>query len=162
MTRTQQDGSFRGARCRGRPYQRKTWRSAKAPDTLLSNEQALLESVDCWPMANPILKTLGGKPRLVAVFGRDEPTVSSSCGLYVAPNEGAWRRRYVCCGPACGELGGGNGITARVERRSLAPPQLAVNGARGEHLRWRAGPLGPASSRGCSPATTDSELLCPR
>ena len=44
---------------------------------------ALMESVDNWPMANPILKTLGGKPKLVAAFGRDRWTVSSSCGVYV-------------------------------------------------------------------------------
>jgi hypothetical protein len=34
-------------------------------------------------MVNPILKTLGGKPKLVAAFGRDRWTVSSSCGVYV-------------------------------------------------------------------------------
>jgi hypothetical protein len=34
-------------------------------------------------MARPILKTLGGKPKLVSVFGRDWRTVSSSCGVYV-------------------------------------------------------------------------------
>lgn len=32
----------------------------------------------------PFLKTFGGKPKPVAVSGRDRLTVSSSCGLYVA------------------------------------------------------------------------------
>ncbi len=44
---------------------------------------ALMESVDNWPMVKPILKTLGGKPMLVAASGRDQRTVSSSCGVYV-------------------------------------------------------------------------------
>jgi hypothetical protein len=42
-----------------------------------------MESVDEWPMAKLILKTLGGKPKLVSAFGRDWRTVSSSCGVYV-------------------------------------------------------------------------------
>jgi hypothetical protein len=33
-------------------------------------------------MVRPILKTLGGKPKLVSVFGRDWRTVSTSCGVY--------------------------------------------------------------------------------
>ena len=31
----------------------------------------------------PILATLGGKAKLVSVFGRDWRTVSSSCGVYL-------------------------------------------------------------------------------
>jgi hypothetical protein len=37
-----------------------------------------MESVDNWPMATLILKTFGGKPKPVAVFGRDRRKVSSS------------------------------------------------------------------------------------
>lgn len=34
-------------------------------------------------MVNPNSKTFGGKPKPIAVSGRDGWTVSSSCGLYV-------------------------------------------------------------------------------
>jgi hypothetical protein len=40
--------------------------------------QALMESVDQWPMAIIICKTLGGKPTPVTAFGRDRLKVSSS------------------------------------------------------------------------------------
>lgn len=39
---------------------------------------AALESADYWPMANIILKTLGGKPKQLSAFGRELWTVSSS------------------------------------------------------------------------------------
>jgi hypothetical protein len=44
---------------------------------------ALMESVDNWPMVKLIFKTLGGRPMLVTASGRDQRTVSSSCGVYV-------------------------------------------------------------------------------
>ena len=43
-----------------------------------SGRRALMESVDNWPMATLILKTIGGKPKPVAVSGRDRWKVSSS------------------------------------------------------------------------------------
>ncbi len=57
-------------------------------------------------MVRPILKTLGGKPKLVSAFGRDWRTVSSSCGVYVT----LWDvlcTELTCGGPLCGELSGG-------------------------------------------------------
>jgi hypothetical protein len=57
-------------------------------------------------MVRPILKTLGGKPKLVSASGRDWRTVSSSCGVYVT----LWDVRcteLMCGGPLCGELSGG-------------------------------------------------------
>jgi len=45
---------------------------------------ALKESVDGWPMAIIIPKTIGGQPKPVAVSGRDGRLVTSNRGLYVA------------------------------------------------------------------------------
>jgi hypothetical protein len=68
-------------------------------------------------MVKPILKTLGGKPKLVSVFGRDWRTVSSSCGVYVT----LWdvlRHRLTCGGPLCGELSGGKWTGGRLRERA--------------------------------------------
>ena len=51
---------------------------AEVPEAPLVFQRAKLESVDDWPMAIIKRKTLGGKPKPVAAFGRDRPTVSSS------------------------------------------------------------------------------------
>ena len=52
----------------------------------LQAQQALVESVDCWPMAIIIHKTLGGKPKLISasgVIGRRYPPLEG-CMLYSA------------------------------------------------------------------------------
>ena len=54
-----------------------------APDDPVACYRALMESVGYWTMSNINPKTLGGKPKPIAVFGRDGWTVSSSCGLHV-------------------------------------------------------------------------------
>jgi hypothetical protein len=43
-------------------------------------------------MVNPNPKTFGGKPKPVAVFGRDGWPVSSSCGVHITLWEGASRQ----------------------------------------------------------------------
>ena len=67
-----------------------------------------MESVDGWPMANAVRKTLGGKPWPVAASGRDWPMVSSSLGVYVAVHGGLHAPDWLCGGPSLGELSGGN------------------------------------------------------
>jgi hypothetical protein len=80
-------------------------------------------------MVNPNSKTFGGKPKPVAVLGRDGWPVSSSCGLYVTPDEGT-ALDSTCGGPACGEFSGGNWITACRLACSLAPPTLLLTHAK--------------------------------
>lgn len=71
---------------------------------------ALQESVDGWPMAITVLKTLGGRPKPVAALGRDGRLGPSSRGVYAAVGPGAVGavRSYLCGGSFLGELSGGN------------------------------------------------------
>lgn len=50
---------------------------ARRPAGLVTS-QALMGSVDGWPLATITRKTLGGKPKPVTAFGRDWSKVSSS------------------------------------------------------------------------------------
>ncbi len=69
-------------------------------------------------MARPILKTLGGKLKLVSVFGRDWRTVSSSCGVYATLWDVLLGTELTCGGPLCGELSGGKWTGGRLRERA--------------------------------------------
>jgi hypothetical protein len=77
-------------------------------DPSASARRARLESVDNWPMAILIHKTLGGKPKPVAVFGRD--LVEGILLLRGACHTLRWcfGPDQLCGGPSFRELSGGN------------------------------------------------------
>ena len=106
----------------------------------LSCQWALMESVDCWPLAIILTKTLGGKPRSVSGFSCDRWKVSSSWVAHVTVPSGVAFGPWTdfCGGPSPGELSGGNWM-------ALEGP-VAANA-----------PVSPRASR-CSTRTTSCQV----
>ena len=91
------------------------------------------ESVDGWPMAITIRKTLGGQPKPVPACGRDGRLVSSCRGAYVAGWAGVPRREphAPACGPSHGQLSGGNRMARGRVPRGFGGGGLARAGCDG-------------------------------